>query len=86
VSDPDERQTLAHYPYPIVCVACRYCSRRGQYHLERLVAAYGRDTTFDQLLSSLSADCTRASDRTGRLGCRGAYLPDLQIAALSKAM
>ena len=77
VAAPDEWQTLARYPYPIVRVACRYCPRLGQYRLERLIAAHGRDTTFEQLLTNLSADCTRASDRTGRPGCRGPFLPDL---------
>jgi hypothetical protein len=77
VTWPDQQQTLARYPYPVVCVACRYCPRRGRYHLERLIATCGSDATFEQLLTSLSADCTRASDRTGRLGCRGPYLPDL---------
>jgi hypothetical protein len=77
VTGQDERQALARYPYPIVRVACRYCPRSGQYHLERLIAAYGCDTTFEQLLTTLSADCTRASDRTGRPGCRGPHLPDL---------
>jgi hypothetical protein len=78
VTDPDERQTLARCPYPIVRVACRYCRRLGQYRLERLIAVQGRDTTLDQLLTTLSADCTRASDRTGgRSGCHGPYLPDL---------
>jgi hypothetical protein len=77
MTGPDERQALARYPYPVMRVACRYCQRRGRYRLERLIAAYGSDTTFEQLLTSLSADCTRASDRTGRLGCRGPYLPDL---------
>ena len=71
-------QALAHYPYPIVRVACRFCERRGQYRLERLIAIHGRDASFDELLSCLSADCTRASDRTGRSGCHGAYLPDLE--------
>jgi hypothetical protein len=77
VSDPGERQTLEHYPYPIVRVACRHCPRRGQYRIERLIAAYGRETTYEELLTDLSSDCTCASDRTGRSGCRGAYFPDL---------
>lgn len=75
---PNERQTLARYPYPVVRVACRYCERRGQYRLERLIETYGREMTFEQLLTRLSADCTRASDRTSRPCCRGAYLPDLE--------
>jgi hypothetical protein len=71
-------QTLARYPWPVVRVACRYCARRGQYRLERLIEIYGGDATYEQVLTALSADCTRASDRTGRSGCRGAYLPDIE--------
>jgi hypothetical protein len=77
VTGHEEPQTLARYPDPVVRVACRYCKRRGQYRLERLIETYGREMTFEQLLIRLSADCTRASDRTGRSGCHGAYLPGL---------
>lgn len=73
-----ERDTLARYPYPILRVACRYCKRRGRYHLDRLIETYGRETTLEQLLTRLSADCARSSNRTNRPGCRGAYLPDLE--------
>jgi hypothetical protein len=79
VTGPDRRQTLAYYPWPIVRVACRYCPRRGQYRLERLIEVHGRDAAFADVLASLSADCTRAMDRTSRPGgCRGAYFPDLE--------
>ena len=78
MSAPMKRETLARYPYPIVRVACRYCKRRGRYRLESLVATYGPDTTFEQLLTRLSADCALSSNRTNRPGCRGAYLPDLE--------
>jgi hypothetical protein len=73
-----DRETLARYPYPIVRVACRYCKRRGRYRLDRLVEVYGPLTTFEQLLTRLSADCALSSNRTNRAGCRGAYLPDLE--------
>ena len=73
-----KRETLARYPYPIVRVACRYCKRRGRYRLESLIAIYGRDTTFEDLLTRLSADCALSSNRRGRPGCYGAYLPDLE--------
>jgi hypothetical protein len=78
VTGHDERNILAHYPWPIVCVACRYCDRRGQYRIESLIATYGREATYEHVLTSLSAGCTRASDRTSRPGCRGAYLPDIE--------
>jgi hypothetical protein len=48
-------------PRTYTCVhdAAHGCPRRGQYHLERPIATYGSDTTFDQLLTSPSADCSR---------------------------
>jgi hypothetical protein len=79
VTAREERNTLAHYPWPVVRVACRYCDRHGQYRLERLIHFHGRDATFEDVLTRLSADCTRASDRTSRPGgCRGAYFPDIE--------
>jgi hypothetical protein len=74
-----EYETLARYPWAIVRVACRYCGRRGRYQLDRLLETYGREATIEELLTRLSADCTRSSDRTSRPGgCRGPYLPDLE--------
>ena len=79
VTSPDGRQILARYPWPMVRVACRYCDRRGQYRLERLIDIYGRDATFEDVLTRLSAGCARALDRTNRPGgCRGAYFPDIE--------
>jgi hypothetical protein len=75
----DDRQTLEHYPWPVVSVASRYCDRREWYRIETLIAAYGREATYAQVLTSMTADCTRASDRTSRPGgCRGAYFPDIE--------
>ena len=79
MAEIDTRQTLARYPYPTVRVACRYCERRGRYRLDHLIAVHGRELTLEEMLTRLSADCTRASDRTSRPGgCRGPYLPDLE--------
>jgi hypothetical protein len=79
VTAREERNRLAHYPWPVVSVACRYCDRRGQYRIESLIATYGCQATYEQVLASLSANCTRASDRTSRPGgCRGAYFPDIE--------
>ena len=74
---PEERDTLGRFPFPVARVACRYCPRRGRYRLESLIEKYGRGAAFDEVLADLSSDCTRASDRTSRRGCRGAYFPDL---------
>ena len=69
--------TLATYPYVTVTVACRYCSRRGSYRLARLSGRYGADLALDDLLATLTADCTAAHDRRPRASCHGAYFPDL---------
>ncbi len=75
----EEGNTLAHYPWPLVSVACRYCSRWGQYRIESLIATFGPEATYGEVLTRLSANCTRASDRTSRPGgCRGAYFPDIE--------
>ena len=73
-----KRETLARYPYPIVRVACRYCKRRGRYRLESLVATYGPDTTFEQLLTRLSADCALSSNRTNRPDVAARISPTLK--------
>jgi hypothetical protein len=79
VTGRDVRNTLADYPWPMVRVACRYCDRRGRYRIESLIARYGHEATYAQVLTCLSSDCTRASDRTNRSGeCHGAYFPDVE--------
>jgi hypothetical protein len=72
-----DRQTLATFPYVVVRIACRNCKRRGSYRLARLAERYGADTTLEELLIKVTADCNLASNRTGRPGCRAAYFPDL---------
>lgn len=73
-----ERETLATYPYVVVRIACRNCKRRGSYRLARLAERFGADTTLDEVLTRITADCNLASNRTGRPGCRAAYFPDLE--------
>lgn len=70
--------TLAGYPFPVVRVACRFCERRGRYRLETLTAAYGATYDLADVLAHLSRDCRAASERTGKSGCKGPYLPDLE--------
>ena len=41
-SGMDSRDCLAHYPFVVVRIACRVCSRRGSYRLARLAAKYGQ--------------------------------------------
>ena len=37
----DDRGRLAFYPFVVVRIACRVCSRRSAYRLARLAAKYG---------------------------------------------
>ena len=67
------KDTLADVRHPIVQVACRYCERRGQYHLNVLIKRYGAHAQLDEVLRRLTADCTASLDRTGKRGCNGAY-------------
>ncbi len=75
----DARDTLALYPFVVVRIACRVCSRSARYRLARLAAKYGSEFKLDDLLFQLSFDCMyRADDRTrgDARGC-GIYLLDL---------
>jgi hypothetical protein len=63
--DSMDRQALATFPYVVVRIACRNCKRRGSYRLARLAERYGADTTLDELLIKVTADCNLASNRTG---------------------
>ena len=37
----DDRDRLAFYPFVVVRIACRVCSRNGAYRLARLAAKFG---------------------------------------------
>ena len=76
ISDPWSEDTDQRYPLVSVRIACRNCKRRGSYRLARLAERYGADTTLEDLLIKVTADCNLASNRTGRPGCRAAYFPD----------
>ena len=75
----DDRDRLAFYPFVVVRIACRVCSRRGSYRLARLAAKFGPEITLRDLTDRFSYDCLwRAEARTkaGKSAC-GVYLPDL---------
>jgi hypothetical protein len=71
-------RTLGDRPVPIVRIACRFCEHRGRYRLETLLAAYGPAYDLTDLLAHLARDCHAAVERTGKLGCKGPYFPDLE--------
>jgi hypothetical protein len=75
---PMSRHRLAFYPYIVVRVSCRHCTRRGSYRLARLGAKYGPEIELDDLLRQLAGDCPlwHRSVRWPE-GC-GAFYPDLE--------
>jgi hypothetical protein len=77
----DEREILAFYPFVIVRIACRQCSRSGSYRLARLAAKMGPEATLDEVLRRFSYDClwrqeSRAKAALKAQAC-GVYFPDL---------
>ena len=75
----DARDCLAFYPFVVVRIACRVCSRRGSYRLARLAAKFGPEITLDDLTARFSYDClwrAEARSKRGVSSC-GVYLPDL---------
>ena len=75
-----DRERLALYPFVVVRIACRVCSRRGSYRLARLAAKYGPEITLRDLTDRFSYDClwrAQARSKKGKSAC-GAYLPDLE--------
>jgi hypothetical protein len=75
----DDRDRLAFYPFVVVRIACRVCSRRGSYRLARLAAKFGPEITLRDLTDRFSYDCFWRADarsKAGKSAC-GVYLPDL---------
>jgi CRISPR associated protein Cas1 len=76
----DDRDCLAFYPFVVVRIACRVCSRGGSYRLARLAAKFGPETSVRDLLDRFSYDClwqAEARSKRGQSAC-GVYLPDLE--------
>jgi hypothetical protein len=75
-----DRGRLALYPFVVVRIACRVCSRSGSYRLARLAAKYGPEITLRDLTERFSYDClwrAEARSKKGKSAC-GVYLPDLE--------
>jgi hypothetical protein len=53
----NNRDCLAHYPFVVVRIACRVCSRRGSYRLARLAAKFGPEISLRDLTDRFSYDC-----------------------------
>jgi hypothetical protein len=75
----DDRDRLAFYPFVVVRIACRVCSRSGSNRLARLAAKFGPEITLRDLTDRFSYDClwrAEARSKAGKSAC-GVYLPDL---------
>jgi hypothetical protein len=59
----DDRDRLAFYPFVVVRIACRGCSRNGAYRLARLAAKFGPEIGLRDLLNraSTTIGCNNAS-------------------------
>ena len=76
----DDRDSLALYPFVVVRIGCRQCSRKGAYRLARLAAKFGPEITLRDLTNRFSYDCmwrAEARSKKGKSTC-GVYLPDLE--------
>jgi hypothetical protein len=76
----DDRDKLAFYPFVVVRIGCRQCSRKGNYRLARLAARFGPESSLRDLIDRFSFDCPwrcEARSKAGKSSC-GAYLPDLE--------
>lgn len=67
---------LYEYPYVVVRIACRKCSRQGRYRLARLAELYGAEITLPYLRHELAGDCTRLREMKIHDIC-SAYFCDL---------
>jgi hypothetical protein len=47
----------SHYPFVVVRIACRVCSRRGAYRLARLAERFGPEISLRDLTERFSYDC-----------------------------
>jgi hypothetical protein len=52
----DDRDRLALYPFVVVRIVCRQCSRKGAYSLARLAAKFGPEITLRDLTNRFSYD------------------------------
>jgi hypothetical protein len=76
----DDCDRLAFYPFVVVRIGCRQCSRKGAYRLARLAAKFGPEITLRDLTNRFSYDCmwrAEARSKKGKSAC-GVYLPDLE--------
>ena len=64
----DDRDRLAFYPFVVVRIACRVCSRSGSYRLARLAAKCGPEISLRDLLDRFSYDCLWRAEARSKKG------------------
>ena len=72
---------LSSYPYVVVRIGCRRCTRKGSYRLARLAAKYGAEIPMMELLAHLAGDCAIWDARHPGAPRCGAYFVDLEFPA-----
>ena len=72
---------LSSYPYVVVRIGCRRCTRKGSYRLARLAAKYGAEIPMMELLAHLAGDCAIWGTRHPGAPRCGAYFVDLEFPA-----
>jgi len=72
---------LSSYPYVVVRIGCRRCTRKGSYRLARLAAKYGAEIPMIELLAHLAGDCAIWDTRHPGAPRCGAYFVDLEFPA-----
>ena len=68
IAGTDDRERLAFYPFVVVRIACRVCSRNGAYRLARLAAKFGPEIGLRDLLERFSYDCLWRAEARGKRG------------------
>lgn len=76
----DDSDRLSLYPFVVVRIGCRVCSRSGAYRLARLAAKFGPEISMRDVLERFSYDCLQRAEARGKRGqsACGVYLPDLE--------
>jgi hypothetical protein len=78
----DSRDCLAHYPFVVVRIGCRVCSRRGSYRLARLAAKFGPEISLRDLIDRFSYDCmwrAEARSKKGKSAIEQPRPPDVPL-------
>lgn len=74
----DGPKQLSDYPWVVVRISCKLCTRRGCYRLVRLAARYGPEMDLDRLLADLACNCPYWRNNPRRYDPRcGARFEDL---------